>query len=157
MYRNGKNFRNDRKTKPTLKMKTLFIFTIFLTFSGCSDKLNYTALSGTYEGEFIYTSPRSKTIAQTRITFSEDNFKAEGNADRTPAGGSGTFVSEKNNFLIFTDKNIWTADFDWNLILNGKYIYEIKNDSLILNRYFDPCVNCSTAASLYQYRLKRIN
>lgn len=34
--------------------------------------------------------------------------------------------------MSFTDENAWTADFDWNLILNGIYDYSFDGKRLLL-------------------------
>lgn len=139
--------------------RILLMLTILFTLPACTDKLTANALNGTFEGEFLYRSPEGGSVrsAKTNVSFSDNNYSSLGNANYIPAGGSGTFEIQKENILKFEDKNIWTANFDWLLILNGNYKYQIKNDSLILTRYSEPCANCSTANSLYQYRLKRIN
>lgn len=91
------------------------------------------------------------------VSFSDRTFSSQGNHDRIPAGGSGSFEILKDDLLDFKDKNVWMANFDWGLILNGKYKYRFKGDSLILNRYLEACPACLMAPSTYQYKLKRIN
>lgn len=127
--------------------------------SGCSDKLDLNLLNGRYSGTFHYISPAnlSRISAPAEVRLSDGRFSSAGNDHNIPAGGSGTFVIKDKKLMEFKDENIWTANFDWGLILNGTYSYEIKADSLILTRYKEPCPTCDITPSLYQYRLKRSN
>ena len=142
-------------------IRKLIIGALLIISAGCSDKLSLNALNGTYTGEFYYVEPgkslEDKVAAPASLTFSGENYTSQGGPERIPAGGSGRFDILKNKLVNFKDQNIWTANFDWGLILNGKYNYELKGDSLILTRYSEPCPNCSMLTSLYQYRLKRTN
>jgi len=132
-------------------MKTLYLLLITLCFfiQGCDEK-EIQSFSGTYSGKFIYDNPArsaSATVSDASVTFSEGSYKAEGNPDKIPAGGSGTF-SVAGKKVKFSDENMWTAEFDWGLILNGSYDYKINKDSLILTRQTEEGIK-------YQYRLKR--
>jgi len=140
-------------------IKKLIIVALISLSAGCSDKLSVNTFNGTYAGEFFYVEPEkrleNKVSAPAAVTFSGENFSSVGNENRLPAGGSGRFDVLKNNLVNFNDENIWTANFDWGLILSGKYNYELKGDSLILTRYREPCPTCDVVSGLYQYRLKR--
>jgi len=142
-------------------IKKLLIAAFILVSAGCSDKLNLSALNGTYTGKFYYIPPAdSMKIADATVSFSDNTYSSQGNPDYIPAGGSGTVEILEGDLLNFKDKNVWTANFDWGLILNGKYKYQVKGDSLILNRYFEHCptgTDCGVVYTSYQYRLKRIN
>ncbi len=87
------------------------------------------------------------------LTLANTNFTVR----KGPKLGNGAFVVNDSKTVVFKDKNAWTADFDWNLILNGDYSYQVKGDSLILikNLNADPAAN--TIYNYYQYRLKRTN
>lgn len=140
-------------------LKIFYLFILLPVLSGCSDKLTFSALEGTYTGEFHYISPVDtvKRTGPASISFKQQNFTSAGSTDRIPAGGSGSIEILDDKMIEFKDENIWTANFDWGLILNGKFKYEFKGDSLILNRYFEPCPACLSAPSTYQYKLKRKN
>ena len=137
--------------------KIIFFAAILLSLSACSDKLSVDTLEGTFTGKFYYLPPSESRMvsADAEVSFSDSRYSSKGNTGYVPAGGSGTFAIQNDQIVDFKDENIWTANFDWGLILNGKYKYEVKGDSLILNRYNEPCINCSTAPGTYQYRLKR--
>lgn len=137
----------------------LAVAAVILALSGCSDKLSPDALSGTYTGKFHYLMPESseKVTADAKIIFRERRYSSQGNTNKIPAGGSGDFEIQGGEIINFKDENVWTANFDWGLILNGKYKYDFKGDSLILSRFTEPCPTCLSQAGLYQYRLKRTN
>lgn len=142
--------------------KKILIAAFILALSGCSDKLTLSALNGTYTGKFYYIPPgenlNNEVSAPASVSFSDNNYSSKGGSGYIPAGGSGTFeIQKEEEILDFKDQNIWTANFDWGLILNGKYKYQVKGDSLILTRFTEPCPSCSMMPDLYQYRLKRSN
>lgn len=139
--------------------KLILLFTFLLFLGSCSDKLNLKLLEGRYRGYFYYIPPGETTSGKSKEEVNLDlagkEYFSGGGSDRIPAGGSGEFIPLNNKEMEFKDKNIWTANFDWNLILNGHYSYELKNDSLILTRYFE--LKPGMMPGLYQYRLKRLN
>lgn len=143
----------------------LLITFAVLILSSCSDKLNLSALEGKYTGFFYHIPPgetkTTKGQSEIDVDLIGTDFSAGKAPDRLPAGGSGKFSILNSKEVEFTDKNFWTADFDWNLILNGRYRYENVNDSLILTRQFETCATCEIKPGMmpgsYQYRLKRVN
>lgn len=96
--------------------------------SGCKkDDLNI--YDGTYKGTFTVTYSSGTQTGQTILEFRNGKFSCSGNSGRIPAGGSGTFSWDSNK-ITFNDENYWTADFDWNLILNGTYNYTFDGKNL---------------------------
>lgn len=119
--------------------------------SGSCEKEDLTSLKGTYTGTFIYSFPESSATPQrgdVTITFNGSNFHCSANPDRIPAGGAGTVTVINDQQVKFEDQNMWTADFDWGLILDGTYAYEVRGDSMFLAKYRDDL-------KVYEYRLKR--
>lgn len=141
------------------------LFTLLLFSGACSDKLNLSLLDGHYKGYFYHIRPGDtrylKSPEPISLNLLEKEYTSTGSDSRIPAGGSGEFILINKDDIEFTDKHVWTADFDWNLILNGRFIYEFKTDSLILTRKFENCKTCAIKPGmmpgLYQYRLKRTN
>lgn len=129
---------------------------------GSCSKEDTKLLRGHYSGSYYYHGPNMsgpvKSPNEVSLRLEQGNlYETNGFADRKPAGGSGEYKVSGNNTVEFTDKKVWTADFDWNFILNGRFKYEIEGDSLILTRYFEDCPKCIMLPSLYQYRLKRLD
>jgi len=81
------------------------------------------------------------------VSLTEDRFKVTKGFKM----GSGSYQIGSNNQAVFQDENPWTADFNWNLLLSGNYTYQIKGDSLILTKIFEPSGSLAS-----QYRLKKI-
>ena len=100
----------------------LSIFTIITLLIGCKKK-NLNIEEGTYSGTLTvtYDSGFQKEFS----TFVE-----LGNSIYTcTSRGSGTYSIEKDK-IVFNDEKFWTADFDWNLILDGQYDYTFTGEKL---------------------------
>ncbi|WP_423148109.1 hypothetical protein [Rubrolithibacter danxiaensis] len=110
----------------------------------CSEKIDLAHLKGTYKGTFIHTDMLSSFYPppseEAIVMFNSNTYTAS-------PKGSGTFDILTENKIKFKDQNIWTANFDWNTILNGEYSYKLKGDSLFLQK--------ENGSSIYEYRLKR--
>ncbi|TAI49558.1 hypothetical protein [Flagellimonas allohymeniacidonis] len=91
-------------------------------------------LNGTYAGTFTVAYANGDTFSNpVTVNFSGDsNYESSANGDRLPAGGSGTYEMGSSK-IDFSDTNIWTADFDWNLILNGEYDLLANGNELIIS------------------------
>lgn len=117
--------------------KVIVIAIALVTINACNKSDDNNAddnLQGTYYGTFTveYLNGDSFSKPVTVIFSGENNYHSSGDNERIPAGGSGTY--EKNTTKInFSDINIWTADFDWNLILNEEYDYSINGNQLIIS------------------------
>lgn len=114
----------------------LFIFSLLWIFTSCQKSENVIAQpSGKYSGTFTVKYPNGVTHTNpVTVNFSgNENFNCSGNSNNYyPAGGSGNYKIE-NSKIVFSDTNIWTANFDWNLILNGSYNYTMNGTRLIIS------------------------
>jgi len=117
----------------------LILMTTLCTFLGCKENNASMTLNGTYAGKFTYGISGSMISTDSKVTLSGNNYNS--------TLGSGTYEVLNNHTVQFQDVNFWTADFDWNTILNRDYSYDLKGDSLILTKQVD-------AAIIYEYRLK---
>ena len=99
-------------------------------------KDNNDNVPGTYIGTFTVTYIDSSTFtgSTTVNILNNGQYNCSGNANYIPAGGSGTF-SKSDNKIIFEDINLWTANFDWNLVLNGEYDYLFDGNNLKLTAF----------------------
>jgi len=122
-------------------MRTILILMMTICIPiGCKENNASITVNGTYAGKFTYVTPGGTRVsADSQVVFSENNYNS--------SLGSGTYEILNSNMIQFKDVNFWTADFDWNTILNRDYTYEIKGDSLIMTKQ-------ANAAIIYQYRLK---
>lgn len=113
-----------------MKTKILIatFFSIVTIFSACK-KEDLNIIDGTYKGTFTVIYSSGPQTGQAILELKNGRFSCLGNSNRIPSGGSGTFSSD-NNMITFNDENFWTADFDWNLILSGKYDYSFDGKKL---------------------------
>ena len=112
---------------------------LLLLSSSCNsddDTTNNALLYGNYTGEFtvIYNDSTMYSNPVTVQFYTDDTYISSGNENFFPAGGSGSF-SSNTEALEYYDENFWTANFDWNLILNGSYTYTKTQDSLVFSAY----------------------
>lgn len=132
-----------------MKMKffgiVFFISGVF-TLAGC-DKQRMKTEEGTYTGTFTVTYENGVKSGTTTLKLKDGKFSCQGNPDRIPAGGSGTYQI-KGNTVEFTDINFWTADFDWNLILNGNYEYSFDGKKMVIKAF-------KNDVGHYEYDLER--
>jgi len=116
---------------------------LFLLFFSC-DKYEY--IEGTYSGTFTATYNSVTYSGATIVKLENGKYTCAGNPDRIPAGGSGTY-SIKGNKITFRDENVWTAEFNWRLILNGEYNFTFDGKKLKISIGFDE--------AHYEYDLKK--
>jgi hypothetical protein len=122
-------------------MKTfLGLICICCSFIAC-DKVDNEAhtLSGTYIGIFNRTG---MDTAQVSLHFSGHSFEGQSNRSKYPAICHGK-VELGKSMISFTDSCSWTADFDWSLVLSGKYNISFadkmvriwKTDGIVTDEY----------------------
>lgn len=115
-------------------MKTLLLSLSLLCLIGIAacQKEELRPEDGRYSGTFSVNYGSSTQSGQTTLELKQGRFTCSAGENHIPAGGSGTFsISDRN--ISFTDENIWTANFDWNLILNGTYSYRYDGKTLQLS------------------------
>lgn len=108
------------------------ILCLAVFFSSCFEKEKQAPeqlLEGTYKGTFKVTYSTGTETGETTLEIKDGKFVCTGNTNRIPAGGSGNY-SLNNGKITFNDQNAWTADFDWNLILNGLNEYSFDGNTL---------------------------
>lgn len=112
-------------------MKTIAL--LILVSLGSLSCNKATMPNGSYSGRFIVEYSSNVQEGPFQLEIIDNTFHCSGNLNRIPAGGSGTFSISENE-AIFQDENMWTADFDWNLILNGAYNLSQERDTLSLSK-----------------------
>lgn len=134
--------------------KQNFIIQIFLCFSllslSCTKDDTFFSwnLEGEYEGTFTVKYTNGETYSNpVKITFQGNTYISSASNDRYPAGGNGSFTIKENE-VVFQDINFWTADFDWCLILNGKYKIQTNGSKIILSAQ-------KSGQGLYQYEFSK--
>lgn len=85
---------------------------------------------GTFMREGVNTPP-----SQVSLTFNDNTWSGTASQQNYPALCQGSFVQNSaNNGIIFQDSCIWTADFDWSLILNSEFQLSEQNDTIIMKK-----------------------
>jgi hypothetical protein len=117
-------------------MKTLFAFLLSIPLiTACKKSQELPAndqfLSGRYMGTFYRTGGDTVNVS---LLFTENNFSGSSDRLKYPAICNGTFSVNKNggtNTIQFDDACMWTADFDWSLILDGDYELNFNPDKSV--------------------------
>lgn len=133
------------------QIKTLGLASLLILLStlACNKvELNPDRLQGSYAGTFQYTKEDAKLVrtGDVELRLTEKGFLCSGNPNKIPAGGEGNFHLDEGK-IVFDDIRVWTANFDWNLILDGHFDYEYDGQTLHFWR--------ETSGNRYEYRLQR--
>ncbi|RYG17283.1 MAG: hypothetical protein EOO07_11435 [Chitinophagaceae bacterium] len=133
-------------------MKKLFYLTVLaFALSACEKEGNSPLLDGTYAGTFRTVIDKKEQQSEFEVTLDNRRF-----ITNKGGAGRGPFEVSANGTVKFVDELFYTANFDWNTILTGDYHYQIKGDSLILDKIFLSPANGPALTTYYQYRLKKI-
>jgi len=101
---------------------SLLSFTLFSCEDG--EDIPLSKLEGTYSGTFQRTvGNEAGQIAQVTISFENNTWQGQSDTPKYPALCNGTYEL-KGQIINFQNHCMFTADFDWSLILNGDF--EIK-------------------------------
>ena len=111
----------------------LFAFSfLLLVIGGCQKSTPLPELDGTYTGTF-QREPGGQ-IAQVSLLFSGKEYSGTSQIRKYPALCTGTYEVTSDNKIKFTNDCIWTAEFDWTLILSGEYNLRVKGDTVEMVR-----------------------
>jgi len=111
----------------------LYVLLLFLLLSGCSKDNQHAGIAfGDYTGTFKVVYSSQTQTGPVTVTFSPGNrYSSTFNPNGIPAGGSGTYnFSLLQDSITFNEMNYWTGNFDWNLVLKGKYSYTFDGSRL---------------------------
>lgn len=108
----------------------LFLPVLLIGFSSCKKGRKQPG-NGTYSGTFIVHYSNESHTGKVTLTLSNGHYECSANPDHFPAGGGGNW-NARSSTLHFDDQNMHTADFDWNLILNGDYDFTFDGKHLDL-------------------------
>ncbi len=120
------------------KWLSILILTALVCTSCESDEqINFRLASGTYKGTFSRSSPNAKWAASNVTLIINDNqFSGSSDVPKYPAIGEGTYSIRNADTIEFSSACVWTAEFDWSFILNGKYkISKVVNEIVITRSY----------------------
>lgn len=89
-------------------------------------------IEGEYNGTFTITyhvgtdSARTETGA-VEFSFDDGRYDVDGEQRYLPPRGGGKYTIGSS--INLTDRELHTAEFDWSLILNGSFDYEMKENT----------------------------
>jgi hypothetical protein len=112
------------------------LFLMALIGFACERDNNYPAkiVDGLYTGTFQrQLAFGGGDIANVSITFSANTWTGQSDRTKYPALCNGTYRLDKGK-IIFTNGCVWTAEFDWSLILGGEYVLTIDGNQLKFTR-----------------------
>ena len=131
--------------------KLIYLSLLAFTLTACEKEENLPLLDGTYSGTFRTLVDKKEQVSDFEVVLDARRF-----VTNKGGAGRGPFEVGTRNNVKFVDELFYTANFDWNTILTGEYIYQIKGDSLILDKIIALPMSGTTAGIYYQYRLKKI-
>jgi hypothetical protein len=103
---------------------------VFIMSCNNKDDKNYQA---EINGKYIRFFERNENIKNVALNFVDGNYSGESGTEKFPAICSGNY-SISNNSIEFENVCVWTADFDWTLILGEIWNYTIENNLLIMTK-----------------------
>jgi hypothetical protein len=130
----------------------MIMITAALCLLSCSKQiLKTTNIDGNYTGvlEVTSTDPAANTVplqGKVSAVFKGNDYTCATNMTTAYASGAGKFFVKKD-VMTFTDTLMHPANFDWNLILNGSYTYDIAGDNITLVK--------KLGTATYTYHLKK--
>lgn len=112
-----------------MKAKILILLCLLITMVGCSDDddIIQSNINGNYVGIFERNGNTSNVV----LTFTNGTFNGQSAIEKFPALCNGTFAISGNT-ITFTNECVWTADFDWSLILSNQWDFSLNNNVLIM-------------------------
>jgi hypothetical protein len=136
--------------------KITYLVMIVCVMVGCSKdehltvKINDGTYIGTFQREPVWSS--SKTANITMI-FSSNHWSGSTDIVKYPALCHGMY-SIVGDSIVFENECAWTAEFDWSLILSGKYLIKESGDTIELSRDYR---SATTDTWIDKYKIKRQN
>ncbi|WP_075350594.1 hypothetical protein [Algoriphagus marinus] len=113
-----------------MKPNHLLIFLLIFWSCKSEEPQVLTNIEGAYIGQFYLAVPNSDFVSSD-ITLTLENGRFSGTSSRSkyPAICRGTYEIIGDE-IIFTDECIWTAEFNWGLILSGNFKFSLKDGKL---------------------------
>lgn len=131
---------------------SILLFTLGLSL-GCKKPYKVDVVNdGDYTGLLVVTNSVKSVPNTYPISASLKNGRFSITYKNTgkPTAGSGTYTFNKG-LAVFVNEGAYTADFDWNMILNGEYEVLSNATDLTLKKKFKPATSENPAATSYAY------
>jgi hypothetical protein len=115
-----------------MKTKIYFFLTLLIITVSCNkseEVTNSPNTNGNYTGIF----ERNGIISNVNLNLVDGSFNGQSATQKYPALCNGTYLISGNT-ITFDSNCAWTADFDWSLILDGEWNYNMNGNILILTK-----------------------
>jgi len=110
--------------------KWLFIAVVLTGIGGCSKEKFEKEIEGNYSGTFQRVAPTGLyPQQQVSLNLKDNSYSGQSGNARQPAICHGNWKAGYRT-ITFDNGCAWTADFDWTLILDGEFKYELKGTHL---------------------------
>lgn len=121
-----------------MKIQVFRFLLIAISIVGCTDHDQNGTIEGTYSGTFYRVTNGVKGhTSNVTLTFSGNEYSGNSSVVKYPALCNGTFT-QTAEMMSFTNGCMWTAEFDWTLILSGDFKITRNDDELILVKERNP-------------------
>ncbi|HSB92338.1 MAG TPA: hypothetical protein VLC28_04435 [Flavitalea sp.] len=114
----------------------LLVLLITIVCVSCSKTQESETPQGSYVGTFQRITGGMGDTVHVSLALVGNVFSGLGGRDYYPSICNGTFAF-RGEEMDFHNACSFTANFDWSLILSGKYTFEAKADSLIITRNYN--------------------
>jgi hypothetical protein len=133
-------------TVKAIVMRSLILSICVLSFICC--KKNKEAVSvipdGVYKGTFVRQTMTGDHTANVTIQFSDSTFKVieagiagYAGSHAYPIIGTGSYAAVEEGRLHFLNAAVFTAEFDWTVILAGDYKVTLSGKTLEIGRDYN--------------------
>ena len=116
------------KAKRSIMKKIWLPVLLILLLSSCQDDTSVFSRDGVYEGFFYQTTPQARSMSSmVTLELSGGKFAGLSSENQFPAICTGSYTT-KSRLIEFSNECVFTADFDWSLVLDGPYEIAIDQD-----------------------------
>jgi hypothetical protein len=116
-----------------MKLRILYILSILFFSVACTESEDTSNTQPELEGNYTGTFERNGNTSNVELSFENGTFSGDSNTDRFPEICNGNY-SVSDNTIVFENECVFTADFDWTLILGDNWNYSLTDEVLMLTK-----------------------
>lgn len=117
--------------------KLIYVVFLMVTLASCKKSKVSSPnidLGGNYTGTYQRLAPEFiNKISHVTLNFSSDKWSGQSDMAKYPALCNGTYKITGNK-VTFENACVWTANFDWTLILSGEYEFAQQNNTVTITK-----------------------
>lgn len=114
-----------------MKGKILILFSFLIILLSCNKKNDN--IEANINGNYIGIFQRNGKSSKVEVSFKNGMFNGQSELAKFPALCEGTYTSSGNT-ITFINSCVWTAEFDWTLIISGDWKVSLDDNVLIMTR-----------------------